>query len=75
MIPPTPTALSLPTTPVYVGPNIRLWEFTGPAIQVWNTAGAFVLVVQAVILVSLVLTAVAIFMIWARRISNQDSGD
>ncbi len=69
--PPTPTPLSLASTPVYVGPHISLWNFTSSALQVWNTAGAFAVVVQAVILISMVLLGVALFMNWARRFTNE----
>jgi len=56
---------------VYVGPHISLWDFTDSALQVWNTAGPFVIVVQAVILISLVLLGVALFMNWARHFTNE----
>ena len=71
MIPPTPTPLPLSSTPVYVGPHISLWDFTSSALQVWNTAGSFVIVVQAIILVSLVMAAIAMALIWMRQISNR----
>lgn len=71
VFPPTPTPLSLPMTPVYVGPHISLWDFTSSALQVWNTAGPFVIVVQAVILISMVLLGISLFMRWARHFTNE----
>ncbi len=72
--PPTPTPIPLPSTPPWIGPHISLWDFTSSALQVWNTAGPFVVGVQAVILLSLVVTAVAVLMIWLRRLANRKSG-
>jgi len=71
LFPPTPTPLPLSSTPVWAGPHISLWDFTSSGLQVWNTAGQFVIVVQAIILVSLVMAAVAMVIIWLRQITNR----
>lgn len=73
-MPSTPTPFPV-TTPVFVAPDIRLWQFTGPALQLWNTAGQWVVIIQVFFVMILVLAGLSLLIRSLRKFSNEQGSE